>query len=98
MFRCAKQLAAYAGLKPSIRTSGISVKGRGSLSRVGSKELHKLLYFLTLSLMRSNSALSPLIERLKGRGKKGMVIVVAVMHKLLHIIFGVLKKKVAFQG
>ncbi|MBP6950994.1 MAG: hypothetical protein KBD36_00390 [Alphaproteobacteria bacterium] len=48
--------------------------------------------------MRSNSALSPLIERLKGRGKKGMVIVVAVMHKLLHIIFEVLKKKVEFQG
>ncbi|MBP6950993.1 MAG: transposase [Alphaproteobacteria bacterium] len=46
MFRCAKQLAAYAGLNPSIRTSGISVKGRGSLSRVGSKKFHKLLYFL----------------------------------------------------
>lgn len=96
-FKCAKQLAAYAGLNPSIRTSGTSVKGRGSLSRIGHKELRKILYLPALSLMGRQTALSPFIERLKERGKKGMVIVCAVMHKLLHIIFGVLKKRLAFQ-
>jgi transposase len=95
-FTCAKQLGAYAGLNPSIRTSGTSINGRGSLSRVGSKTLRKILYFPALSLMRTNSALSPFIERLRARGKKGMVIVGAVMHKLMHIIFGVLKKRKAF--
>lgn len=97
-FTCAKQLGAYAGLNPSIRTSGTSVKGRGGLSRVGSRTLRKALYFPALSLMRANSTLKPFIERLRARGKKGKVIVGAVMHKLMHIIFGVLKKQQAFQG
>jgi len=97
-FKCAKQLGAYAGLNPSIRTSGTSVKGRGSLSRVGRKMLRKILYFPALSLMRAHSPLRPFIERLRVRGKKGMVIVGAIMHKLTHIVFGVLKKQQPFQG
>jgi transposase len=97
-FKCAKQLAAYAGLNPSIRTSGTSVKGRGSLSHVGSASLRKILYFPALSLMRANSPLSSFITRLRKKGKKGKVIVCAVMRKLLHIVFGVLKKQEAFQS
>lgn len=97
-FKCAKQLAAYAGLNPSIRTSGTSVKGRGGLSRVGSASLRKILYLPALSLMRANSPLNSFVQRLRNKGKAGKVIVAAIMRKLLHIIFGVLKKSQAFQG
>jgi len=38
-FKCAKQLAAYAGLNPGVRESGSSVRGRGSISKTGSKTL-----------------------------------------------------------
>lgn len=97
-FKCAKQLAAYAGLNPSIRTSGSSVKGRGSMSKMGSQLLRKVLYLPAMSLMGRQTAMRPFIDKLRSRGKKGKVIVGAVMHKLLHIIFGVMKKQIAFQG
>jgi transposase len=97
-FKCAKQLAAYAGLNPSIRTSGSSVKGRESMSKMGSHLLRKVLYFPAMSIMGRQTAMKPFIDKLRSRGKKGKVIVGAVMHKLLHIIFGVIKKQVAFQN
>lgn len=99
-FENAKQLAAFAGLNPSIRTSGTSVKGRGGLSRIGSKTLRKALYFPALSLMRSTkikTSFNSLTERLRKKGKKGMIIVGAVMHKLIRTIFCVLKKQEFFQ-
>lgn len=97
-FKCAKQLAAYAGLNPSIRTSGSSVRGRSSLSKMGHALLRKALFLPALSVMGRQTPLRPFIDRLREKGKKGKVIVGAVMHKLLHIIFGVMKRQVAFQG
>lgn len=97
-FKCAKQLAAYAGLNPSIRTSGSSVKGRGSMSKMGHQLLRKVLFLPAMSLMGRQTAMKSFIDKLRSRGKKGKVIVGAVMHKLLHIIFGVMKKQIAFQG
>ena len=96
-FKCAKQLAAYAGLNPNIRTSGTSVKGKETISKTGNKELRKILFFLAMVTMRGSSTINPLVERLRKKGKKGKVIVVAVMRKILHIVFGVLKTQTAFQ-
>jgi transposase len=97
-FKCAKQLAAYAGLNPSIRTSESSVKCRQSMSKVGHQLLRKVLFLPATSLMGRKTAMKSFIDRLRSRGKKGKEIVGAVMHKLLHIIFGVMKKQVVFQG
>lgn len=43
-FKCAKQLAAFAGLNPSIKTSGTSVKGKEAISKTGNKSLRKHLF------------------------------------------------------
>jgi transposase len=95
-FKNAKQLAAYAGLNPSIRQSGTSVHSRGSVSKVGSARLRKSLYFPAMSALRYNPCVKVLGDRLKVKGKNGKVIVVAAMHKLLRMIFAVLKKGEAF--
>ncbi len=97
-FQSAKQLSAYAGLNPSIRSSGSSVRGRGSLSKMGSSLLRKCLYFPAMVAMRYNPALKVFADRLREKGKKPMVIIAAVMRKLLHIIFGVLKKQQPFHA
>lgn len=97
-FNSAKQLSAYAGLNPSIRSSGSSVRGRGALSKVGSKSLRKLLYFPAMAAMRHNPLLKEFAQRLKDKGKKPMVVIAAVMRKLLHIVFGVLKKQQPFHA
>jgi transposase len=96
-FKCAKQLAAFAGLNPRIVTSGTSVKGKEKISKTGNQMLRKILFFPAMVTMRIDSPLKQFVERLRGKGKKGKVIVAAVMRKLLHVIFGVLKTQTAFQ-
>ena len=96
-FKCAKQLAAFAGLNPSIKTSGISLKGKEKISKTGRKELRKILFFPAMTVMRGSSHLKLFIERLHGKGKKGKVVVTAVMRKMMHVVFGVLKTQIPFQ-
>ncbi|MBW8308734.1 MAG: transposase [Candidatus Paracaedibacteraceae bacterium] len=96
-FKCAKQLAAFAGLNPSIVTSGTSVNRKGKISKTGNKILRKTLFFPAMALMRIDSSLKHFVERLRKKGKRGKVILTAVMRKLMHIIFGILKTQKAFQ-
>ena len=95
-FKCAKKIVAYAGLNPAIRESGSSVKKKSTISKTGNKELRKILYMSSLSLKNKEKSFKSFVERLTEKGKKPKVIVVAVMHKLLRIIFGVLKKGIPF--
>ena len=87
----ARQAVAYAGLNPRQRESGSSVRGRAHLSKLGNARLRRALYFPAVVAMGSNPLLKPFAERLRDRGKPPMVIVGAVMRKLLHQAYGVLK-------
>lgn len=95
-FKSARQLAAYAGLTPSQRSSGTSVKRKARLSKIGSAILRKALYFPAIVAKNHNPILKKFAENLKLKGKHTMVIIGAIMRKLLHIIFGVLKNKTIF--
>lgn len=97
-YKNAKQLAAYAGLNPSIRTSGTSVMGKSKISKVGNANLRKALFLPALSLMGRKTGMSALINRLREKGKRGKVIVGALMHKLIHIIFHIMKKQEMYRG
>lgn len=90
-FASARQVAAYTGLTPSERQSGTSVKGRPRLSKIGSNRLRKVLYMPAMSAMRCNSVIAQFVARLKQRGKAGKVIIAAVMRKLIHMAYGILK-------
>jgi transposase len=96
-FTSAKQLAAYAGLTPANRTSGISVRGRSMLSKRGNPAIRKALYLPALSALRYNPAVQALAKRLTERGKPKMAVIGAAMRKLLHIIYGVLKSETSFR-
>ena len=90
-FRTARELAAFIGLTPQHRFSGSSVRGRPRISKMGLKSLRKALYLPAITAMRFNPSLKIFAENLRIRGKKGKQIICAVMRKLVHIIFGVLK-------
>jgi transposase len=90
-FRSAKQVAAFVGLNPKQRQSGSSVRGQTRLSKTGNSFLRKSLYMPALSAKRSNPLLAAFAKRLEKEGKRKMVILGAVMRKLLHLIYGVLK-------
>lgn len=87
----ARQLAAYAGTTPRIFQTGTSGKTRTPMSKAGSRHLRKLLFFPAMTAIRYNPICMAFAERLKAQGKPPIVIVGAVMTKLLHIIYGVLK-------
>lgn len=90
-FERIEQVVAYMGLSPKEKTSGTSVRGRSSLSKMGSARLRRALYMPALSATRCNPFVRGLFLRLKAKSKNGMVIACACMKKLVHIMFGVLR-------
>jgi len=95
-FGRARQLAAYAGLVPSPRESGTSVRGRARLSKRGNVHLRRALYWPAIVAMRHNPVLRAFAQRLLKSGKPKLVVIAAVMRKLLHLVFGVLKHQRPF--
>ena len=98
MFEHVKQLTAYAGLNPSIKQSGTSVRGRGSISKMGSSQLRKSLYMPALTARRHNLKLKAFGDRLKAKGKKPKEVIVACMRKILEAIFWILKKQEPYKA
>lgn len=90
-FTNAKALAAFIGVTPRQRLSGSSVKGRTMMSRTGHAALRKALYMPGLVARRHNPVLKVFGDRLKDAGLAPKAIVGAVMRKLAHLIYGVIK-------
>jgi len=84
-------LVSLAGLAVKQRESGSSLRGRGPMDRHGRSSLRRLLYMCALVAMRWDPHMRAWAQRLKARGKPNKVVLVAVMRKLLHIIYGVWK-------
>lgn len=90
-FDSARQLAAFAGLTPQEHESGTSVKGKTRLCKIGNRRLRKAMYFPALNLISRCPQMQAFRERLLAAGKTKMQVVGAVMHKLIRVIYGVLK-------
>lgn len=82
---------------PAHHVSGTSVRKRSRLSKVGSSRLRRALYFPAITALRHNAAIKAFGQCLSQRGKAKMVVVAAAMRKLLHICYGVLKKRTALR-
>ena len=95
-FKSAREAAAFSGLTPTVRQSGTSVRGKGSLSKAGNSQLRKALFMPTLVAQKHNPLVKEFCGRLADKGKAKMVVVAAGMRKLLHISFGVLKNEKPF--
>jgi transposase len=89
-FETVEQLVAYVGLNPRQRQSG-KYKGQVKISKVGNAALRAALFMPARSAKRHNPLVQPLVERMKAEGHCANAITVAVMRKLLHYIYGVLK-------
>jgi transposase len=90
-FGHAKALAAFFGLNPTVHQSGSSIKGKPHISKKGNSSLRSALYMPAIVAKRYNPVIKAFADRLKKAGKPNMVIISAVMRKLIHIIYGVLK-------
>jgi len=86
-----QKVVAFIGLAPREFTSGSSIKGKPRLSKVENARLRKALFMPALVSIQCNPVIQTFYHRLKGNGKNGKVIVCAIMRKLVHLIFGILK-------
>jgi transposase len=86
-----RKVTAYAGLDPRQHESGSSVCGRPRISKVGHSLIRKRLYMPAMVTLYRTTWGRRFLERLTAAGKTPMTIIVAMMRKLLHVAFGVLK-------
>jgi transposase len=90
-FGNARQAVAYAGLDPRQHESGSSVKGKPRLSKIGHAFLRKALYMPAMVALYKTDWGKRFRERLEAAGKPAKLIIGAMMRKLVHVAFGVLK-------
>jgi transposase len=95
VFSHVNELVAFAGLNPSVHTSG-AFHGKTKISKVGSARLRKALYFPAIAASQHNPLVQPLVQRLTQENKCQLFILCAVMRKLLHLAFGVIKSNQPF--
>lgn len=95
-FSSARQAAACAGLIPVQYDSGSSVHQPPHLSKQGDPRLRATLYMAALVASRHNPPLRRVYLSLIGRGKTKMSALGALMRRLLHIAFGMLKHQADF--
>lgn len=86
-----RQLVAFVGLDPTRHDSGSSVRGSRSISRKGRAALRAALYMPALAARKHNPILSAFAAQLATRGKTPKQIITAIMRKLLHLAYGILK-------
>jgi transposase len=90
-FGSARDLAVFVGITPLEQRSGSSIQKHSRISKQGNARLRAKLYLPAVVAKRYNPACHNLAQRLETRHKHGKVIVIAVMRKLLHQVYGILK-------
>ena len=96
LFPDAKKFASYLGLSSFIKDSGTSVRGSGSISKMGSSRMRQLLYMGALAAKRKNKACVAFADRLKANGKPPKVVRIAVANKLIRQAFAVIKNQESY--
>jgi len=97
-FRNARQAVAFAGLDPRQHESGSTVRGKPRLSKIGHRVLRKTLYMPAMVALYKTHWGQQFHQRLTSAGKAPMLIIGAMMRKLIHVAFGVLKSGLPFNA
>jgi transposase len=90
-FGNARQAVAFAGLDPRQHESGSSVKGKPRLSKIGHAFLRKAFYMPAMVTLYRTAWGKLFRDRLAAAGKPPKLIIGAMMRKLVHVAYGVLK-------
>ena len=82
-FHRGRELAAYAGLSPSQRSSGTSVHGRTRMCKLGNRKVRHVIYLAAMTAIRYPGPLKEAYEAMVVRGKNRKAALGAVMRRLL---------------
>ena len=94
-FESTKKIAAQFGLHPVFKKSGDGTLGM-HMSKQGSAEVRHLLYNITTCAIVHNPLIKEIYALHLSRGKKKMAAIGTCMHKVLRIVYGMLKNKEEF--
>lgn len=86
----ARQLTSYAGLDVKLNESG-KFKGKTRISKAGNSNIRQALYFPAMSVIQFNDPLKDFYKRLSQRTSTKQAALIAVMRKLLILIYTLLK-------
>lgn len=95
-FVSAEQAAAFLGVVPIEKRSGTSVRSRPRMSKIGPPQLRAKLYMSALCGKIYNKRMRNIYDEMCLRGKPKMVAIGALMRKLVHWCYGVLKTGTVF--
>jgi transposase len=88
-FPSPEKLVAYIGLDCRVHLSGTSVKGRGSISKRGNRQLRVTLFRAAFVARQINPDMQDYFARKLGEGKHYLSALTAVERKLVHLIYAV---------
>lgn len=94
-FSSVKKLASFFGLHPIYKTSGDGSSGF-YMSKRGRKEPRRILFMVALSAIATNPLIKSIYEEHVKSGMEKMAAIGVCMHKILRIIYGMLKHNKAF--
>ena len=94
-FASVKKLAAFFGLHPIFKTSGDGAAGF-RMSKQGRKAPRSILFMVAMSAVKSNALIRDLYQGKVSKGMKKMAAIGLCMHKILRIIYGMLKNNTPF--
>lgn len=97
-FNHAREVAAFLGLVPCHRQSGTSLNSKGRLSGRGNAVLRAKLYMPALCASNHDPVLKAFYQDLLARGKTPKQALTAVMRKLVHTCYGVIKHQTPYQA
>ena len=94
-FATSKKLASFFGVHPVFKISGDGVGGF-KMSKQGRKEPRHILYMVALSAIRCNPLIREIYEKHQQQGRHNMSAMGVCMHKILRILYGMLKHNKPF--
>lgn len=94
-FSSHKSLIAFAGLDPTVYQSG-KFQGTSKISKRGNRHLRRLIYLMTIGVIRCNAFFKAYFLKRKQDGLPFRKAVMATAHKLIRVIFAMLSHNVKF--
>jgi transposase len=94
-FPTVKGFSCYFGLHPKFKQSGDKIIGV-RMSKQGSKNMRKILFNIAKGAITYNPLITEVYEKRVSHGMAKMAAIGVCMHKILRIIYGILKNKQAY--
>ncbi len=96
-FPTVKHLVSYFGLHPVYKQSGDGVWGY-HMSKRGRKQPRAILFMVALSAINYNPVIKQLYEDCLEKGMQKLAAIGVCMHKILRIVYGMLKSNKSFDA